>query len=186
MESERRLETQSETTSIDSSDQPASSLDDDKWKAIDGTRYHQAIQREIMTSDRFEYVEEEVGCLIKDKDGNMKEGRMDLLMDEKDVVDIKTDDMSQWSVSRASREGMADGQQVREYTVSEGMPKDAKGYVLACGRTPEDPQAAAAYEEAINRQGVTLIWGPESGEPKEAAEILERRIAGSADAGGKK
>lgn len=112
---------------------------------------HQAY--EWATEERFDDVESNRSVVITKPDGTEAAGYIDTLINERIVIDYKSNYMPAWNVSEARRYGNEHGQQVEEYVNSKGMPDDARGWIIATV-PPESAEVRQAYIEAASAHGV--------------------------------
>lgn len=137
------------------------------WSAKDGTGAH----------DLYETAVEDALDETATRDGVCREvssemmtsaGEIDTYIQKGNkglVIDYKTHDMSNWTVSNAQVYGKEHGQQIQQYmtaisqdTASYSVPfENLTGYVVAVNKLPKNPQALQTYLAALNFFGVSFI-----------------------------
>lgn len=109
----------------------------------------------------------EVEVRTSDTDGNLKDGKVDLLVDDK-VIDFKTNDMRDWSETTARRFGHEHGKQVQGYVESPDTPENAEGYVIS-SVPPKSEDVRDTYTQALQDHGVDVRFS-KSEAPEDVAE----------------
>jgi len=96
------------------------------------------------------YNQEEV--IAKTADGTCYRGYVDLLFDNKHVVDLKSDTMSEWSSTTAASKGRKFAEQVQAYL--DGPTLAGRGgiaYLFMIGHPTEKTDVKAIFEAAVER-----------------------------------
>jgi hypothetical protein len=141
-----------------------------------GTFAHQAY--EWAAEEHFDDVESNRPVIVTKPDGTEAQGYIDTFIDERIVVDYKSNYMPGWSVSDARRYGDQHGQQVKEYVNSEGMPDDARGWIIATV-PPESAEVRDAYADAASMHDVGVKFA--AGEQQEdVIDVVSEAVAESA------
>ena len=123
-----------------------------------GTFAHEAYQ--VAADETFDNVDHNVPVTVTKPDGVQAQGYIETLINDRVIVDYKTNYMPRWSVNDATRYGREHGRQVYEYMQSDGTPNDARGWVVATV-PPESEEVRAAYAEALaeHKVGVKFSSG---------------------------
>ncbi len=153
--------------------------DDHEWDRLDGIAYHKIAEDHAVESlddpDRGISVEKEVKAKVLDENGELaKTGSIDLLVNQKDVIDIKTDDMRGWSKEKAKSMGEKYGKQVAEYVASPDTAKDAQGHLFMVGRQPSE-DARQKLQEAADRHDVSVTF-LDSADPAHVTAVIQDRL----------
>jgi hypothetical protein len=152
--------------SIQGSDpgEDASSL---QWNAKDGTLFHsianQAVEDSLDKVDKGIEVTSNLPVPAKGENGKYQYGIMDLLIKDNGnytVIDHKTNDMSNWTISDAIRYGHEQGSQVNHYVHSPELPASTRGVILAEGKSPSSKEIARAYVKAAREHAVDTVFVP--------------------------
>ena len=122
-----------------------------------GTFAHEAYQ--VAADETFDDVDHNVPVIVTKPDGTQAQGYIDTLINDRVIIDYKTNYMPGWSVNDATRYGREHGQQVQEYVQSDGTPNDARGWVVATV-PPESEEVRAAYAEALAEHEVGVKFSP--------------------------
>jgi hypothetical protein len=140
-----------------------------------GTLAHEAYQ--WAAEEHFEDAESKHTLIVTKPDGTTKNGEIDTLIDERVVIDYKTDYMPDWSVADARRLGDQYGRQVEEYVNGEGMPPDACGWIIATVPS-ESAEVRQAFVDAAGAHGVSVKFS--KGEQQEdVIEAVSEAVAES-------
>jgi hypothetical protein len=131
-----------------------------------GTFAHGAY--EWSAEERFEDVESNRPVIVTKPDGSEAQGYIDTLINERVIVDYKTNNMRDWSVADAQRYGNEHGQQVKGYVNSPEMPSDARGWIIATV-PPESAEVRQAYTDAAGVHDVGVKF---SGSEQQA-DVME-------------
>jgi len=95
------------------------------------------------------------------------------------VIDYKSHDMQNWSVSDARRYAQAHGLQVQGYVealkAEDNHPNNVTGYVFACNRLPSNPEVFEAYKSTLAQYGIQVI-SPVSGEAEDVVKEVGKLI----------
>lgn len=142
-----------------------------------GTFAHSAYEQ--AAEERFEDAESNRPVIVTKPDGEAQ-GYIDTLIDERVVIDYKTDYMPDWSVADAKRMGDEYGQQVEGYVNGKEMPADARGWIIATV-PPESAEVREAFVDAAGEHGVGIKFS--EGEQQEAVmEAVSEAVAESRSA----
>lgn len=125
----------------------------DKIKVVDttaparfGTFAHEAYQ--VAADARFDNVDHNVPVIVTKPDGTEGQGYIDTLINDRVIIDYKTNYMPGWSVSDAIRYGHEHGRQIQEYVQSNDTPADAQGWIIATV-PPGSDDVRTAYVDAL-------------------------------------
>lgn len=147
-----------------------------------GTFGHQAY--EWAAEEDFDDVESNRSVIVTQPDGTETQGYIDTLIDERVIVDYKTNDMRNWSEADARWHGNNHGRQVAGYVNSREMPDDAQGWLIATV-PPESADVRQAYTDAAGAHGVGVKFskGEQQTDVMEAVSeaIAESEPAASVD-----
>lgn len=143
-----------------------------------GTFAHQAY--EWAAEEHFEDAESNRSVIITKPDGSEAQGYIDTLIDERVIVDYKTNDMRAWTVADAQRYGNEHGQQLKGYVNSPEMPSDARGWIIATV-PPESAEVRQAYTDAVGVHDVGVKFS-ESEQQEDVVEAVSEAVAESAPA----
>jgi len=151
-----------------------------RWTRQNGSAIHDvyqdAVQDELEDLDNDIVVDHNVPVIVTKSDGSHAQGYIDTLVEhhgKATVIDYKTHDMSSWTHGDARRFGNEHGRQVQEYVHSEGMPADTKGYIVAVGHPPGDPQIQQTYANTLSLYDVEAKF-PSSGEQEAIAKTARQ------------
>lgn len=128
-----------------------------------GTFAHEAYQ--AATDEAFDDVDHNVPVIVTKPDGSEAQGYIDTLINERVIIDYKTNYMPDWSVSDATKYGRDHGRQVQEYVQSDGTPADAQGWIIATV-PPDSEDVRTAYTGTLSEYGVGVQFS--AGEDQEA------------------
>lgn len=139
-----------------------------------GTFAHQAY--EVAAEDGLdnEYVESEVPVQVVDADGNVCQGRIDTLVDERHVFDYKTNDMRDWNPSTAHQAGLEHGKQVSGYVHSPDLPPNATGTVISTV-PPTSSESRQAYADGLAQYGIGVQFS-ESEDPEDVTGSVQEAL----------
>ncbi|MEO7651311.1 MAG: hypothetical protein ABIZ80_12670 [Bryobacteraceae bacterium] len=108
-------------------------------------------------------------------DGTCYLGRVDLLFDEKHVVELKSDTMSNWTVSKARELGKKYAEQVLGYIEGPTLVgRDGEGYLYMIGRLSGDSSVNGAFEEAVASVSseIKVVYVQNGGTPEQITRML--------------
>ncbi|MBK8904564.1 MAG: hypothetical protein IPM53_25520 [Anaerolineaceae bacterium] len=133
------------------------------WTPQDGTADHLIYQNAV--EDALDDPDNNVNVYNNERVTNLdgSQGIIDTRINNT-ILDYKTNDMSNWKTGDALRYGHEHGQQVQDYMESVDTPDDAKGYIIAAGRRPIDPQVDETYANTLGEHNVGVKY-PAGGEP---------------------
>ena len=117
--------------------------------------------------------QEEVSA--RSPDGTCYRGYVDLLFDNKHVVDLKSDTMSDWSVSNARKMGKEYAEQVLGYLEGPTLAgRDGEGYLYMIGRLSGDSSVNSAFEEAVASVSseINVVYVKDSATPAQITSTL--------------
>lgn len=141
---------------------------------------------EWAAEEHFEDAESNRPVIVTKPDGSEAQGYIDTLIDERVIVDYKTNDMRAWTVADAQRHGNEHGQQVKGYVNSPEMPSDARGWIVATV-PPESAEVRQAYADAAGAHDVGVKFAG-SEQQTDVMEAVSEAVAESepvaTDAGG--
>lgn len=112
---------------------------------------HEAYQ--LSAFYHFDDVDNEVPVVVTKPDGTRVQGYIDTLINDKVIVDYKTNNMRDWSESRARREAKEYGRQVQEYVEADGAPPGCRGWIIATV-PPNTSEIAEVYADELKEFGV--------------------------------
>lgn len=138
-----------------------------------GRDAHVAYQR--VADNFFDEVEAERPVRVHTESDEELNGRVDLVIDENQLVDFKTNDMRQWSVGEATRFARAHGKQLRDYVDSPDTPDDSVGYIVSTV-PPEDAAARATYQDVTAEYRVKVVFS-ESEQPEDVMTELKSYLS---------
>ncbi len=141
---------------------------------------------EWAAEERLDDVESNRSVLIIKPDGSEAQGYIDTFINERVIIDYKTNDMRDWGEAEARRYGNEHGQQVQEYVNSPEMPDDARGWIVATV-PPESAESRQAYSDAagVHDVGVKFSASEQQEDVMEAvSEAVAESEPASTDAGG--
>lgn len=139
-----------------------------------GTFAHQAYEAAAEDGLDNEYVESEVPVQVIGPDGNVCQGRIDTLVDERHVFDYKTNDMRDWDPSTAYRAGLEHGKQVSGYVHSPDLPPDATGTVISTV-PPNSSESRQAYADGLAQYGIGVQFS-ESEDPEDVTAAVREAL----------
>ena len=141
------------------------SLDEDEIEVVDtstpqrfGTFAHEAYQ--VAADEAFDDMDHNVPVVVTKPDGTRAQGYIDTLINDRVIIDYKTNFMPGWSVADAHRHGDEHGRQVQEYVESEGTPDDARGWIIPTV-PPESVEVRQAYSDTLAEYGVGAKFSEE-------------------------
>lgn len=143
-------------------------LEEDQVSVVDtstphrfGTFAHEAYQ--VAVGERFDDVDHNVPVIVTKPDGSQAQGYIDTLINDRVIIDYKTNYMPGWSISDAVRYGHEHGRQVQEYVQSEGTPADARGWIIATV-PPESADVRTTYVDTAAQYDVGVKFAGEDTE----------------------
>ncbi len=155
------------------------------WTARDGTilhtAYEDAVDDELGDPDNGVYVYNNYEVTIEKEDGSLTNGVIDTLIEHGDkatIVDYKTNDMSDWTISEAIHQAHEHGQQVKEYVDSPDTPSNAEGLIIAAGRSSLSSDAQQAYIDTLASYDVEVKF-TEGGTPEDIVDAVEAAMSDS-------
>lgn len=155
-------------------------LENWQWTKQDGSTFHKQMRDEAW--ERYEFAEskinveaeQELGLL--DPDGNYAGyGYADLVIEDKHVIDYKTDQMDTWTESTARARGQLYGSKVAAYTNSPQLREDAEGHLLMVGHRSDHEHINEIFRHAAAEHGVSVTFC-ESADPKAVMDEIEERF----------
>jgi hypothetical protein len=88
--------------------------------------------------------------IARKADGTCFMGKVDLLIDNKHVVDLKSHTMSKWSPSTAAVKGREFAEQVRSYLNGPTLAgRGGEGHIYMIGHPTQEPEVKARFEAAV-------------------------------------
>lgn len=132
---------------------------------------------EWAAEEQFEDAESNRSVIVTRPDGSEAQGYIDTLINERVIIDYKTNDMRAWSVADAQRYGNEHGQQVQEYVNSPEMPSDARGWIIATV-PPESAEVRQAYADAVGVHDVGVKFSG-SEQQEDVVEAVSEAVADS-------
>ncbi len=150
------------------------------WTAQDGGDLHRYY--EYAVEDALdETALQDSGCReVFSEFPTAENGRIDTFIKKDNkglIVDYKSHDMSDWSVSEAIRQAQDHGRQVQNYmasiTESEGIDSsNVWGHIILVGKLPKDKEALEAYQTTLNTFNVGMETSS-TGEEKDIVDIVK-------------
>jgi hypothetical protein len=144
------------------------------WTAQDGTIDHAIYEQSV--EDALDDLENDVSVYSNEQvtkpDGS--QGLIDTRVNNT-ILDYKTNDMRDWTTANAAHYGHEHGQQVQDYVESPDTPADAKGYIIAAGRPPRDPQVQQTYTGTLAEHGVGVKYTA-GGEPQDIVNSVKEAV----------
>jgi len=121
--------------------------------ALFGTFAHAAY--EVTAYDRFDNVVNEEPVRITKSDNTQTWGRIDTIVNNRVIIDYKTNDMRDWDVDRARAAGRSweHGPKVKAYVDSPDTPTDSQGWIIATV-PPRSEQVRQAYSDTLAEYSV--------------------------------
>lgn len=135
---------------------------------------HQAYEVAAENNLDNEYVESEAPVQVIDADGNVGYGRIDTLVDERHVIDYKTNDMRDWDSSQAYQAGLKHGKQVSGYVNSPDLPPNATGTVISTV-PPISNETRQAYADGLAQYGIGVQFS-ESEDPDDVTAAVQEAL----------
>ena len=141
------------------------------WTAPDGAIAHDGYQRAVEEAldDTDNGVSVYNNEQVTNPDGS--QGFIDTRINNT-ILDYKTNDMSKWTSGDAVRFGHEHGKQVQGYVESPDTPDNAKGYIIAAGRPPQDTQVKKTYTNTLAEHDVGVKY-PSGGEPQDIVNSVD-------------
>ena len=130
----------------------------------------------LAAADRYENSETEQTISVLDEEGfHVNDGRIDLIVGEKNIVDFKTNDMREWTTEDAVKFAKEHGEQVQGYMNSPDTPEESKGLIVS-SVPPKNEEVRKAYAEALADFGVEV--GYSSGEDQDSVmEVVDSFVS---------
>lgn len=146
-----------------------------KW----GRFGHAAYEYYVEYEGAFDDVTSEESVIITKPDGVEAEGRIDTLINEKVIIDYKTDDMTDWDAAKATAiaRSWSHGPKVKAYVDSPETPQDAKGWIVAT-QPPKAEEVRQAYADGLAEFGVGVKWA-ESQHPDQVIDAIRDAVKDS-------
>ncbi len=148
-----------------------------KWTPRDGSDFHKMMRHEAdwrYQRDDCQYdVECEWGMGLYDSNGHpVGYGFADLIIDDKHVIDYKTDQMTSWNATIARARGHEYGSKIASYANSPLLADNAKGHLYMVGNRNRDARIEATFREAAGEHGVNVVFC-DSGDPQTVMDQIE-------------
>lgn len=133
---------------------------------------HQVYQ--AAAHDRFDEVETEKHARYEDENGTQHNGRVDIVINENKLFDVKTHNGREWSEAEATRYGDEHGQQMRRYIDSPDTPDDSEGWIVLTV-PPELEESREAYAAAAGAHGVSVMFS-KSEQPSDVVKCMDEAV----------
>jgi hypothetical protein len=123
---------------------------------------------------KFDDSVKEVPVLVTYPDGTRGNGRIDNLIDNKVIIDYKTNDMREWGTSDAKQSAQKYGQQIKRYVEADGVPLGCKGWIISTV-PPNSPEVRQVYENTLAQYGVRVKFST-SEKPFNVMKAVEEAV----------
>ncbi len=155
-------------------------LENGPWTKQDGSTFHKQMRDEAW--ERYEFAESKVSVETEqelglwDSDGNyLGYGFADLVIEDKHVIDYKTDQMDTWTESTARARGHLYGSKAAAYANSPQLDSDAEGHLFMVGNRSEHDHINEIFCHAAAEHGVSVTFC-DSADPQAVMDQIEERF----------
>ena len=160
---------ESEKTEVSGAQNDTAGMKVEDWSRFDGSTYHKMVQAEAI--ERLDDPENSLSCEAEVKvdrleDGKLyKDSRIDLVISQTEddeaifnCVDIKSDQMSDWSIAKASEMGDSYGKKQASYVEAMSHEGESKGYLSMCGSNPASDEIKDAFLKSAEQHNIGVLF----------------------------